>query len=165
MSFPRMDSRLSLHSPCLSICHSSERALHHLVVSSICISSFESERHRAKNFRLPFENPKALRLADSSVFRDRSVLHPANFNCPIISLFHPHSVIIDPKMSTKACEHRWATLRSRTCLIYWACQMCYSGPHMLIYQCLFCRRRVCRRCSIKHWSFDRIFDAGKHLSR
>lgn len=44
MSYPRMDSRLSLRLPCLSICHFSEWALHHLVALSICISSFGSER-------------------------------------------------------------------------------------------------------------------------
>lgn len=66
-------------------------------------------------------------------------------------------------MCSKTCNHRWATLKSRTILIYWACQMCHTGPHMWVYKCLVCGRKICRQCSIKHWNFDRTLHAGKHF--
>ena len=92
MSYPRMDSRL-LHSPCLSICHSSEWALHHLVAASphlkvrekpsmnYQITPISAER---SNFRPPFGNPKAVRRADSSL------TGPLYASCPKFQLsYHP----------------------------------------------------------------------------
>ena len=177
INFLQCLSRQSIHHcPCLHlaspICHSSSPS--HPVESSICIASFESERDtlyelsnhsRSRPSKviisvLHLKSPNPLCLTHSSAFRllqDLFVLHPAKFNCPILPLFNPHSSIIDPKMSNRPSEHVWVTLRSRTCLVYWSCEMCYSGPHMLIYECLLCRRKVCRRCSIVRWSFDRTF--------
>lgn len=60
-----------------------------------------------------------------------------------------------PDMPSQGCDHRFGLLKSNTILIFWNCQMCHSGPHMFIYQCLLCRRKVCRQCTTKNWSFDR----------
>lgn len=57
--------------------------------------------------------------------------------------------IINPDTPCQGCNHRFGLLKSNTILIYWNCQLCHSGPHMFIYQCFLCRRKVCRPCSIK----------------
>ncbi|SZF00458.1 unnamed protein product [Blumeria hordei] len=47
-------------------------------------------------------------------------------------------------MSTpKYCNHSFHIIKSETTLIQWACYICHSGPHWLIFQCKYCNLKTC----------------------
>lgn len=76
---------------------------------------------------------------------------------------HPRSITMQIKKNSRydwatfhpgppcqGCNHRFGLLKSNTVLIFWICQLCHSGPHMHIFQCFLCRRKVCRGCTSKN---------------
>lgn len=124
--------------------------------------------------------PRVIRPADSSLYLSLTGFlwnTPSNSIVPNLHLlFNPHRVDGSFKMNSNifrtfppsnipyhTCNHKWALLKSNTILIFWSCQICSSGPWHYVYQCLLCRHKVCRQCSIKDWSFG-LFHPGKHLS-
>ena len=50
------------------------------------------------------------------------------------------------KMS-KACSHSFSILKSDSTLVQWICKCCHSGPHWLIFECIYCKLHVCRACT------------------
>lgn len=139
-----------------------------MIVCMIACMTFQLRLNRP-HLKIPRVNSSCWFL--SLPFSNRIFLwnSPSNSIVPNLHLFNPHRVDGSFTMNSNIfshkwafppsnipyhrCNHRWALLKSNTILIFWSCQICYSGPWHYIYQCLLCRRKVCRQCSIKDWSF------------
>lgn len=46
-----------------------------------------------------------------------------------------------------ACAHSFNMIKSDSTLVQWICQYCRSGPHWVIYECIYCKLHLCRACT------------------
>jgi hypothetical protein len=46
-----------------------------------------------------------------------------------------------------ACSHQFQMIKSDTNLLQWTCQQCYSGPHWMIWECMYCKLYLCLPCT------------------
>ena len=43
-------------------------------------------------------------------------------------------------------RHSWKEIQSPNSILNWRCAFCQSGPHWMIWECLHCKIKSCRRC-------------------
>ncbi|SCO87663.1 uncharacterized protein FRV6_11790 [Fusarium oxysporum] len=48
-----------------------------------------------------------------------------------------------------ACAHQLHMIKSDNTLVQWNCQHCYSGPHWMIWECMYCKLHLCQPCTSK----------------
>ncbi|KAI3579789.1 hypothetical protein IWW34DRAFT_620626, partial [Fusarium oxysporum f. sp. albedinis] len=53
-----------------------------------------------------------------------------------------------PNMAN-ACAHQLHMIKSDNTLVQWNCQHCYSGPHWMIWECMYCKLHLCQPCTSK----------------
>ncbi|KAH7303598.1 hypothetical protein B0I35DRAFT_364699 [Stachybotrys elegans] len=46
-----------------------------------------------------------------------------------------------------ACPHTFRMIKTDNTIIYWICQLCRSGPHYMIWECMYCKLQLCRACT------------------
>ncbi|EGU74072.1 hypothetical protein FOXB_15417 [Fusarium oxysporum f. sp. conglutinans Fo5176] len=46
-----------------------------------------------------------------------------------------------------ACAHQLHMIKSDNTLVQWNCQHCYSGPHWMIWECMYCKLHLCQPCT------------------
>jgi len=50
----------------------------------------------------------------------------------------------------RGCEHSWKDIGSnQPNLVHWRCSGCNSGPHIAILECVYCKTKRCRNCTLK----------------
>lgn len=47
------------------------------------------------------------------------------------------------------CVHSFSIIKSDTNLMIWTCSLCHVGPHWYIYECAYCKLKVCQGCTSK----------------
>lgn len=52
-----------------------------------------------------------------------------------------------PSNMANSCAHSFKMIKSDSTLVQWICQYFRSGPHWVIYECIYCKIHLCRSCT------------------